>query len=37
MAAAKKKVEEVKVPTEKKYRYQFKTWDEYYKYAGPKG
>ena len=31
-----KKIEEV-VPTEKKYRYQFKSWDEYHAYKGPKG
>ena len=30
------KVEEV-VPTELKYRYQFKSWDEYHAYKGPKG
>lgn len=38
MAAAKKVEEkEVAVPTEKKYRYQFKTWKEYWDYKGPKG
>jgi len=39
MAVKKKEVpeEEVKVETEKKYRYQFKSWDEFNKYTGPKG
>ena len=31
-----KPTEEV-LPTEKKYRYQFKSWDEYHAYKGPKG
>ncbi len=40
MAVAVKKEapkKEEKVPTELKYRYQFKSWAEYYKYKGPKG
>ena len=30
-------VVEVPVPTEKKYRCDFKTWKEYAAYKGPKG
>ncbi len=25
------------IPTEKKYRYDFNDWDEYWSYKGPKG
>ena len=31
------KPKEEVIPTEKKYRYQFNTWDEYHAYKGPKG
>ena len=43
MAARKKAVPVLKkklekpVPTEKKHRCDFKTWEEYYAYKGPKG
>jgi len=36
----KKEIEKVLqevLPTEKKYRCDFETWEEYYAYKGPKG